>query len=314
MTAGSSPDLKSQRVFSRTVAYAVAASIALVAAYDLTRWPGWFLKSLVGAAVAGLPVVFLLIRASARRQAREKPVSSKRRDHQQPPRPLRVGMVPLTATGADGQQALFADGFSGELLNLLAETDMIPVASASSCFSLKGKPDDLKSLARKLEVSHLIDGSITRDGDIISIQGRLRTTGTGETLWSETLEGTTKDIFALLETIVRQVGQAVGKEVQPNARENATTDNAEAYEFYLTGRGYFLKGTLADLAHAVMLFASATEADPAFVRAWVDLAETYALQVIYYEAAMQNGRLRTQPAKKPWPWRRSVATLMPPAA
>ena len=52
MTAGSPPDLKRQRVVSRTVAYAVAASIGLAAAYDLTSWPDWVLTSLVGAAVA----------------------------------------------------------------------------------------------------------------------------------------------------------------------------------------------------------------------------------------------------------------------
>ncbi|MGD1975942.1 MAG: tetratricopeptide repeat protein [Gammaproteobacteria bacterium] len=285
MTAGSPPDLKRQRVVSRTVAYAVAASIGLAAAYDLTSWPDWVLTSLVGAAVAGLPVVFLLIRASARRPAKEKTASSKRADHQHAPQPLGIGMVPLAATSGDVSQVSFADGFSEELLNLLAETDRIPVASASACFSLKGKPGDVKSLARKLQVSHLIDGSINRDEDIISIQVRLRTMGTGDTQWSETLEGTMKDIFALQETIVRQVGKAVGIEVQPDARESATTDNARAYEFYLTGRGYFVKGTLADLAHAVMLFSRATETDPEFVRAWVDLAETYALQVIYYEGS-----------------------------
>jgi adenylate cyclase len=285
MTAGSSPDLKGHRVFSRTVAYAVAASIALAAAYDLTRWPGWLLTSLAGAAIAGLPVVFLLIRASARRQAKKEKASSKQADHQETPQALRVGMVPLTPTSADGPLTFFADGFSGELLNLLAETGRIPVASPSTCFSLKGKPDDLKSLARKLQISHLIDGSINRDEDIISIQARLRTTGTGETVWSETLEGTTNDIFALQERIVRHVGQAIGTEVQPDARENATTDNATAFEFYLIGRGYFVKGALADLAHAVRLFSSATETDPSFVRAWVDLAETYALQVIYYEGS-----------------------------
>ena len=210
MTAGSPPDLKRQRVVSRTVAYAVAASIGLAAAYDLTSWPDWVLTSLVGAAVAGLPVVFLLIRASARRPAKEKTASSKRADHQHAPQPLGIGMVPLAATSGDVSQVSFADGFSEELLNLLAETDRIPVASASACFSLKGKPGDVKSLARKLQVSHLIDGSINRDEDIISIQVRLRTMGTGDTQWSETLEGTMKDIFALQETIVRQVGKAVG--------------------------------------------------------------------------------------------------------
>ena len=101
MTAGSPPDLKRQRVVSRTVAYAVAASIGLAAAYDLTSWPDWVLTSLVGAAVAGLPVVFLLIRASARRPAKEKTASSKRADHQHAPQPLGIGMVPLAATSGD---------------------------------------------------------------------------------------------------------------------------------------------------------------------------------------------------------------------
>jgi adenylate cyclase len=285
------------------VAYAVFASIALAAAYDLTRWPSWLLTTLVVVAVAGVPVVFLVIRASASRAAdRDRAAGTTASEdgetRGQPEQPPCVGLAPLTPTGATEPETCFADGFSFELLHLLADMERIPVASPTACFSLRGKQSDLISAASNLQLSHLVDGSIGRDEDIIAIEARLRATRTGETLWSEKLEGTTKDIFGLQEQIVRHVGNALGVEIQPDARECATTGNAEAYELFLTGRGYFIKGALADLAHAVMLLSSATEKDPSFVRAWVDLAETYALQVIYYEGSDAERRAAHEASEK----------------
>lgn len=286
------------------MAYVVLASIGLAAAYDLTRWPSWLLTTMVAVAVAGVPVAFLLIRASARRAAdRDRAAAGttapeEGEAHGQPEQPLRLGVAPLTATGGNEPETYFADGFSGELLHLFADTQRIPVASPTECFSLKGKRADLMSAASKLQLSHLVDGSISRDEEIIAVEARLRATRIGETLWSEKLEGTTKDIFGLQEEIVRQVGNALGVEIQPDARKCATTGNAEAYELFLTGRGYFIKGALADLAHAVMLLSSATETDPSFVRAWVDLAETYALQVIYYEGSDAERRAAHEASEK----------------
>lgn len=291
MAAGSHIEPGRHRIASRLVAYITVAAIALLAAYSRSGWPVGLLQALTVLAILGLPVSYVLLRASARRppseaRASTTPTAAPEGAIVQAEFALKLAMIPLTGTGDDPDHARFTDGFSMELLALLSATGQIPVASRTSCFALKGKHVDLKSLANNLQASHALDGELGRSEDgSITLDLRLRDTGIGSTVWSESYAGGAAEIFDIQEQVVRKLGKALGVDVETDARENSTTSDPQAYQAYMTGHGYFIKGGLADLAHAVRMFAQATEADPGFVRAWTDLAETYALQAIYYEGS-----------------------------
>lgn len=291
MASGHSTELKRRRVLSRMFAYLVFAAIVLATAYSAPALPAWIPHTLAALAVAGFPLALIILLASAKRTvAIESRPSETTPALQTPPpvaadRPLRLAVLPLDDAGDDPVHARFADGFTEEILNLLWGTGRVPLASQTSCFALRGKHADPKSVAERLHASHMIDGSLKRSPEKLVLEIQLRETGTGAQLWSEHYEWMPEEIFAIQEQIIRHVGSALDIELNADARRYATTADPQAYEAYLTGRGYFLKGALADLAHAVMLFSQATESDPQFVRAWVDLAETYALQVIYFEGS-----------------------------
>ena len=204
-----------------------------------------------------------------------------------------IAVLPFVNLSRDEENEYFADGLADELLNVLAKIRGLRVASRTSAFFFKGKDVDLPTVARKLNVSTVLEGSIRRSGQQIRITAQLIDAPTDSHLWSEVYDRTLDDIFAVQSDIANAVvselrAALLGKrpasgtrgdtvaEVQAAAR--GRSHDPEAYRLYLQGRFYVLRITEEDVARGVNFYRQALGRDPAFAIAWAGLSRAYHAQ------------------------------------
>jgi adenylate cyclase len=84
-----------------------------------------------------------------------------------------IAVLPFADMSAGKDQEYFADGLSEELLNLLAKIPDLRVAARTSAFKFKGEKIDVKDVAQKLNVAHILEGSVRKSGNKIRITAQL---------------------------------------------------------------------------------------------------------------------------------------------
>jgi len=152
-----------------------------------------------------------------------------------------IAVLPFENMSGDPEQEYFSDGISEELLNLLAQLPGLRVAARTSSFQFKGQHDDIANIARKLNVSHILEGSVRRSDNKIRITAQLVNADDGFHLWSSSYDRELDDIFAVQDEIAAAISDALkvelalgkGEAMQPTVIKAASTD---AYDAYLRGR------------------------------------------------------------------------------
>jgi hypothetical protein len=84
-----------------------------------------------------------------------------------------IAVLPFVNMSSDPEQEFFSDGISEELLNLLAKIPELRVASRTSAFSFKGQDLELSEIARRLNVAHVLEGSVRTAGNEVRITAQL---------------------------------------------------------------------------------------------------------------------------------------------
>lgn len=182
-----------------------------------------------------------------------------------------VAVLPFTNLSGDPKQEYFSDGLSEELINALSHIQSIEVAARTSAFYFKGKDADIGTIARKLNVGAVLEGSVRRSGHRVRITAQLINAVTGFHLWSEDYDRDLKDNLSLqteiATTVARELqGQLLGTEAA--SIELGGTHNAEAYDAYLRGLELAAgAGTEADLKASLKEFDDAIELDPNYALA-----------------------------------------------
>ena len=187
---------------------------------------------------------------------------------------LSIAVLPFADLSQDQDQQYFTDGLSEELLNLLVRVDDLRVASRTSSFSYRDSTLDIPEISKALNVGHILEGSVRKDGDRIRITAQLIEAGTDTHLWSENFDRELTDIFAIQDEIANAIVTALTGELDMDGEKAVTveaiTENLDAYELYLTARELFIKRER--LPESIRLFRKAVELDPNFARAWAGLA------------------------------------------
>jgi len=186
---------------------------------------------------------------------------------------LSIAVLPFADLSKDQDQQYFTDGLSEELLNLLVRVDELRVASRTSSFAYRGSTLSIPEISKALNVGHILEGSVRKDGDRIRITAQLIEAGTDRHLWSDNFDREFVDIFAIQDEIANAIVQALTGELGMGGERvimvEAATENLDAYEMYLTARELFIKRD--QLPESIRLFQKAVELDPNFARAWAGL-------------------------------------------
>lgn len=193
--------------------------------------------------------------------------------------PGSIAVLPFVDMSPQGDQEYFADGLSEEVLNLLAQIPELTVIARTSSFSFKGKQADIKTIAQKLNVANVLEGSVRKHGDQVRITAQLVKASNSAHLWSQTYDRTLEDVFAVQSEIAASVAavlkvKLLGDSYSPVSIPVPHAPNAQAYQHYLRGKFFYSRRGVGDNELAMKQFEQALEIDPGLVDAWVGLAGT----------------------------------------
>lgn len=185
-----------------------------------------------------------------------------------------IAVLPFINMSPDPEQEYFSDGLSEELLNLLAKVPELTVASRTSAFYFKGKNVTIADVAQKLDVRHILEGSVRKSGDRVRITAQLIDAQRDVHLWSETWERTLDDVFAIQEEIAASVVAALKVELLGESPVPLETD-PEAYTLYLQARHLERQLSREGMLQAISLFEKVLSIDPDYTPAWNGLGTAY---------------------------------------
>ena len=187
-----------------------------------------------------------------------------------------IAVLPFADMSEKRDQEYLADGLAEELLDLLAKTPGLHVIARTSSFSFKGKSDDIPTIASKLKVEHVLEGSVRRSGDRLRVTTQLVRAENGEHIWSETYDRKMQDLFKVQDDIAKEVVHALKEKLAvASAAEEASTESVPAHNFVLEGRFYVDRWAPGDSARAISSFESALKLDPNYALAWAELSWAY---------------------------------------
>jgi len=189
-----------------------------------------------------------------------------------------IAVLPFVDLSPEKNQEYFADGLADELLNDLAKNPKLRVAARTSAFAFKGKNEDLRIVAQKLNVANILEGSIRKEGNRVRITTQLINAADGFHLWSEKYDRQINDIFAVQDDIASSVAEALKVTLLGEKHTTQKKENSEAYNSFLQGQYFSDRKTREDLEKAIQYFNDALRIDPGYARAWVGLAEAHTHQ------------------------------------
>jgi TolB-like protein/DNA-binding winged helix-turn-helix (wHTH) protein len=120
-----------------------------------------------------------------------------------------IAVLPFIDLSPEQNQQYFSDGVSEEILNLLAQAPDLQVIARTSSFSFKGRNADIAEIAAKLNVAHVLEGSVRKSGSRVRITAQLVDGANSAHLWSETYDRELQDSFAVQSDIAARVSEAL---------------------------------------------------------------------------------------------------------
>lgn len=315
-------ELKRRKVTRVAIAYIVVAWLVVEAAsvlFPQLLLPAWSVRLVLALAIIGFPIAVVLAWAvdvtpqgirsdtgpaspastpapAAANRDQVLPAGEEQPDHQD----LRsIAVLPLLNLSNDPENEYFSDGMAEEVLNRLCKLPQLTVASRTSSFSFKGKDVDLRSVAEKLGVDAILEGSVRRAGGRVRITAQLIHGRSDRHLWSETYDRDLEDIFSVQDEIARRIVDALAIQLTPRQQRalsrDQTTASLEAYDFYLRGRHYFWRG---DMHFAQQTFEKAIDLDPFYALAWAGLADAHSWSCMWIERTPAHLRGADEASRK----------------
>ena len=243
---------------------------------------------------AALSIVLLVVVAVLAWRGRDQPVEEAA-VRAQPS----IAVLPFVDMSVEQDQQYFAEGLSEEILNLLAQTDALRVIARTSSFSFKGQKADIGTIAQRLAVTHVLEGSVRKSGERVRITAQLIDGSTSAHVWSDTFDRDVHDIFGVQREIAAAVADALHVTLSRVGPRRAETTSTQAYEHYLQGRHLFNRRSAGDLLQAKSHFEQAVQIDPRYGRAWTALAGVYSVaryDDVQLPDEMQNWRVAAERA------------------
>jgi len=220
-----------------------------------------------------------------------------------------IAVLPFVNISDDAANEYFADGIAEELLNVLSKIQGLRVASRTSAFGFKGSKADIPTVAQKLNVSTILEGSVRKFGNRVRITAQLVHVPSDSHMWSETYDRDLEDIFAIQDDIAQSVVRGLrstlfGKALDSSASAALTAEvqaaskgrgqNPEAFRLLLHGRFLVARRTREDTAKAIAYLRRAIELDPEYALAWAELAYVQSVEAFtgWVERAAGYSRVR----------------------
>ena len=187
----------------------------------------------------------------------------------------RILVLPFANTSNDPDQEYFSDGITEDVITDLTKVASLSVVARNTAFTFKGRAIDVAEIARRMSLTHVVEGSVRKSGSRIRINAQLVDGATGHPIWADRFDRDLTDIFDLQDEIAEAIVAALRIRLVPSERvaiQSRPTDNPEAYEIYLQARYHHTRLDRRNFAIASRLAQKALEIDPNYDLAWALLA------------------------------------------
>src|SRR5512138_1052715 len=208
---------------------------------------------------------------------------------------ITLAVLPFVDMSGEQNQTYFADGLSEEILNLLAQSSTMRIIARTSSFSFKNRHDlDIQAIARKLNATHVLEGSVRKSGERVRVTAQLVDGTTSAHLWSQTYDRDLTDIFSVQDEIAAAVTDSLHAKLENGEHiPRADTTSEQAFEQYLNGRYFLNRRGESDVMRARKYFQNALQLDASYARAWAGLAGTYLI-------ALDSGQQPDTQTRQTW--------------
>jgi adenylate cyclase len=210
------------------------------------------------------------VRLYAARPAGEKakatPLSGIKKPPPLPDKPS-IAVLPFQNMSGDPEQEYFADGMVEEIITALSRNKQLFVIARNSSFTFKGKPVEIKQVARDLGVRYVLEGSVRKSGNHVRITGQLIDAASGAHLWADRYDGSLENVFDLQDNIATSVVGAINPSVIHAEMERAKrkpTTSLDAYDNYLRGLAAGLEYSRESWDRAAGFYEQAIALDPQY--------------------------------------------------
>lgn len=200
-----------------------------------------------------------------------------------PPRPpkgepIALVVLPFEVRGNNTEDKHLADGITDDIINRLTSTGQVVVRTRSSMQPLITKAFIYPDLAKELEASFIVRGSIERAGNMIKVTVQLLNED-GTYLWGDTFSHKMEDLFTAQSEIAAKIVAWLRIELKDHEVVElvaSPTTSLSAFEAYSRGLSNYLQYSDADNDTAILEFRKAIQLDPRYARAWAGLADAFA--------------------------------------
>jgi adenylate cyclase len=175
-----------------------------------------------------------------------------------------VGVLPF-ANLSESADEYFSDGLTEDLIHALSLQSFYRVLSRNSTFSFKGKSVSTRLIAREIDATYLIQGSVRRAASKIRVTAELIAPETGEQLWTGRYDRDTGDLFAMQDELTTSLSAAIAAEIyraEASAPPRSSSNDITAWDRFLKGLSYYYLLTKADFETSIGLFKEAIALDP----------------------------------------------------
>jgi adenylate cyclase len=193
-------------------------------------------------------------------------------------RDVSVCVLPFQNMSGDPEQEYFSDGITEDITTDLSKVSALEVIARNTAFTFKGQSVNVCEVAKKLGVTHVLEGSVRKVGNQVRITAQLIDGRSGGHVWADRFDRDLSDIFAIQDEISKAIVRALKVKLLPEEKkaiEQRGTSSAEAYNLYLLARQYWVTGNYGDARReerVMRICGRAVEIDPNYAQAWALLA------------------------------------------
>ncbi|MBI2310908.1 MAG: adenylate/guanylate cyclase domain-containing protein [Betaproteobacteria bacterium] len=189
-----------------------------------------------------------------------------------------LAVLPFNNMSEDPKQEYFSDGITEDLITDLSKLSGLFVIARNSSFVYKGKPVNVPQVGKELGVRYVLEGSVRKAGKVVRITAQLIDAATGHHLWAERYDRDLTGVFDVQDDVRQKIVAALAVKLTAGEKEQwgrKPTNNPEAYDLWARGLEQQAAFNREGILEARRLFLRAVELDPAFARAYGQIANTY---------------------------------------
>ncbi len=200
-------------------------------------------------------------------------------------RPPSIVVLPFANLDREQETEVLSDGLTEDLITALSRLSSLQVVARSSAFYFKGKAQDVREIAARLGVGHVLEGSVRRAGKRLRVTAQLVSAKDGCHLWAQRFDREMEDPFDLQDQLTQAITEGLRVHLPGAGSVRRPTRDVETYNAFLRGRFFWNQRTPTALRRALACFEEVIERDPDFAPAHAGVAECHVFQWVYAGAS-----------------------------